>query len=226
MNLLYFILFSILIFLCTLIGYKKYHNTALYALAIGGVVNANFFTAGTYPIDIFGLSFGIDSIIYTLFIFCVILMYIKEGRSQAYLLAISSIVAIMFSAIMQLVSDLLSNGSSFAVWNSFINFFISSIASIIAIVTMIELCNYLSKYKLFKNPYIITIFGILICTFINSGIYYTSVILISGVRGNYIWELLFTSFIGKTFALACSILALALYLQIVKIYNKKHSEIK
>ena len=70
MNLLYFILFGLFIFLCSLIGGKKYRSTTLYALAIGGAVNANFFHAGFYPIDIFGLSFGIDSIIYSLFIFC------------------------------------------------------------------------------------------------------------------------------------------------------------
>ena len=221
MNLIWFILFGLAIFACTLIGYKRFHNTTLYALAIGGVVNANFFNAHTYPIDIFGISFGIDSIIYTLFVFCVILMYIKEGRKQAYLLAASSIIAIMFSATMQLVSDLLSKGTSFAVWNAFIDFTISSIVSAVAVIIMIETFRLLSnKFKLFNNPYILTLYGILLCTIINSTLYYGAVILLNGTNENTP-ILLLTSFIGKMFALGCSLLALYLFLIIRKAKENK-----
>ena len=77
-----FILFSIIIFLLSLVSYEKFRSTTLYALAIGGAVNANFFYAGNYPIFCFGIPFGIDSIIYTLFLFCVLLMFLKEGKKE------------------------------------------------------------------------------------------------------------------------------------------------
>ena len=64
-NFIWLLLFGIFVFSLTLIGYKKYHSTTLYALAIGGVVNANFFHAEYYPISCFDLPFGIDSFIYT-----------------------------------------------------------------------------------------------------------------------------------------------------------------
>ena len=105
-----YVLFSVAIFLLTLVGYHKYKMTTLYALAIGGIVNANFFHAQNYPIEFFGLPFGIDSILYTLFVFCVFVMYITEGKKQGYILAISSVVAIIISAAFQLFADLFTKG--------------------------------------------------------------------------------------------------------------------
>jgi len=212
MNFFYFTIFSILVFLSSLIGYKKFRNTTLYALAIGGVVNANFFHAGNYPINCFGLPFGIDSIIYVLFIFCVVVMYLKEGKKSAYTLAFSSIIAIMFSALMQLVAELLSKGSSIHVWFNFLTFTISSIASVIAIISMLEI---LSKLIKIKNSYLILIIGIVISTLLNTLIYYPLTVLIYGTPAN-ILILVLTSFIGKTIALICGILTLAIFNKIDK----------
>lgn len=187
-----------------LIGYKKFRSTTLYALAIGGVVNANFFHAGNYPIDCFGLPFGIDSIIYTLFAFCVILMFFNEGKGSAYLLAFSSIIAIFFSALMQLIADLLSQGSSMAVWNTFFTFCVSILASIIGVIVMLEI---LDKIKGKFNQYILCLFGILIISIINTGIYSPLTTLINGTPAN-IGTLLLTSIIGKLFALIISLFVL------------------
>ena len=216
MNIIYFLLFSVCVFLCALIGGKRFRNTTLYALAIGGVVNANFFHAGNYPISCFGLPFGIDSIIYTLFIFCVVIMFIKEGKGQAYLLAISSIVAIMFSAVMQLVSDILSKGSSLDVWLTFLTFTISALASIVAVIAMLEL---LEKLKTKVNKYTLLTIGILVVTIINTLIYYSSSLLLRGIPTN-IGIMLLTSFIGKFIALLCALFTLKL----INTYDKKHSK--
>lgn len=225
MNLLWFSLFGISMFMCTLIGFKKYHNTTLYALAIGGVVNSNLLTAYTYPIDIFGLSFGIDSIIYTLFVYCVVLMYLKEGKKSAYLLGISSIIAIMFSALMQFVGDSLSDKViSFDTLNTFGYFIIASFSSLVAIICMLEALDRFKKFKLFNNPYVVSIVGIIICTFVNFSIYYGTIVLFIGRTGTYLWELLLTSYLGKTYALLCSIIALYFYFKIKK--RNESKEIK
>lgn len=216
MNFIYFIIFAILIFMSTLIGYKKFRSTTLYALAIGGIVNANFFHAVNYPINCFGLSFGIDSVIYTLFVFCVIVMLIKEDKKSAYLLAFSSIIAIMFSAIMQLVSDLLSIGSSYQVWATFLTFLVSSLASVVAVIVMLEILDRL-KDKL--NNYLLLILGTFIATIINSIIYYPLSLLIYGIPSN-IYIFLLTTTIGKVIALLCGLLTLFIINKIDK--NKQH----
>ena len=97
MNFIFFVILGISLFLLSMVGYKKFRTTTLYALAIGGAVNANFFHAGNYPINCFGLPFGLDSIIYSLFTFCVIIMFFKSNKKDAYILTLSSIIAIIFS---------------------------------------------------------------------------------------------------------------------------------
>lgn len=212
MNLLYFIVFSLLVFLSLLLGGKKYRSTALYALAIGGIVNANFFHAGNYPFDIFGIPFGIDSTIYTLFIFCVIIMFIQDGLKQAYILSFSSIIAIMFSALMQLVAQLLSNGSSLLVWKEFLGFVISSFASVVTVVVMLSIINKLKT----KNHYWVLTLGIVLATIINTFIYYPLITILYGIPSN-IFDLLIGSVVGKTIAIGCSVLTLFL----LKLYDKR-----
>ena len=202
MNFILFLILCISLFLLSMVGYKKFRATTLYALAIGGAVNANFFHAGNYPINCFGLPFGLDSIIYSLFTFCVIIMFFKSNKKDAYILTFSSIIAIIFSACMQLFADLFTVGSSLQVWINFINFIVSSVASIIAIWAMLEIINKLKQKGL--NPYILLTLGMLIVAIINSSIYYTAATLINGMPENML-QLLLTSFIGKTIALLCAV---------------------
>lgn len=214
MNFIYFIVFSLIVFLSLLLGGKKFRSTALYALAIGGVVNANFFHAEAFPIECFELPFGIDSIIYTLFIFCVIVMQLKQDYKSAYLLAFSSIIAIMFSAIMQLVAELFIVGSSIVVWNTFLTFIISSISSVITVIAMIEI---LKKLKGKCSDYVLIIIGITIATVINTGIYFPVITLLMGTPNN-ILSLTLASFIGKMIAMLCALLTYFL----INLYDKKY----
>ena len=183
-------------------------------MAIGGAVNANFFHAGNYPINCFGLPFGIDSLIYTLFVFCVVVMLLKENKKSAYLLAFSGIIAIMFSALMQLISSLLSVGCSEYVWNTFFTFVISCIASVIALFVMIETIN---KIKHKFNNYWVMLIGILITIIIDSALYYPLATLINGAPES-ILSLVLTSFIGKAIALLFSLLTL----YFINKYEAKH----
>ena len=218
LNFVLFLLFGVSVFALSLIGYKNYRSTALYALAIGGVVNANFFHAAAYPINCFGLSFGIDSIIYTLFAFCVMVMLLKENKKSAYLLAFSSIIAILFSAAMQLFADLFSNGSSKNVWTIFVSFTVSAIASVIAVAVAVET---VSRLKNRINQYLCMALGIAIITLINSIIYHPLAILLNGAPVN-ISELLLTSVIGRLIALLYSVLMLYfINLTEKRIANKK-----
>jgi hypothetical protein len=222
MEFVLFILFSVIIFLLSLVSYEKFRSTTLYALAIGGVVNANFFYAGNYPIECFGIPFGIDSIIYTLFLFCVVLMFLKENKREAYILSISSIIAIVFSASMQLFASLFYTGSSVEVWKLFSTFMVSAGASFVSIWIMLELLAKLKNKGL--NQYLLLIIGLLLANKVNSAIYYTAATLINGTPSN-IWLLMVGSVIGKLIALGCAVLVLFLSNKIDKFilnYKKKN----
>ena len=208
-------MFSMVAFLLTLVGYKKYKMTTLYALAIGGIVNANFFHARNYPIEFFGLPFGLDSIIYTVFVFCVFLMYIKEGRKQGYLLAISSVVAIIISAALQLCTDLFTKGLNAESFRVFGIFFVSAFATMASIVLLIEL---LEKIKNKINQYLLLLISMLLVSFANTLIYCSLVELISNPVSN-IFTLLLTSLIGKCIAIGCSFVPFYL---INKIYKENN----
>lgn len=214
MNLVYFIIFSLFIFLASLLGGKKYRTTTLYALAIGGIVNANFFHAGNHPIDCFNLPFGIDSIIYTLFVYCVIVMFIQFGKKDAYLLSFSSIVAIILSALIEFITKILSNGYSVIYLNTLINFVVSALASLIAIYITFKILDLLKNKT---NKYILLIVSLFLCLIINTIIYYPIITVINNTPSN-IGILLLTSIIGKLIAILSALLAFFL----MCIYDKKH----
>ena len=218
MNFIYFLSFSAVIFLLSLVCYEKFRTTTLYALSIGGAVNANFFHAGKYPIMCFDLPFGIDSIIYSVFTYCIIIMFLKMSKREAYILTFSSIIAIMFSALMQLIAELFTIGSCPNVWKTFLTFFVSSAASLISIWLMLEILNKLKSKNL--SEYVLLIIGMLIVSVVNSLIYYSIVTWINGAPEN-ILILVLTSFIGKFIALICSIGALYLTNKIEKVIEKR-----
>ena len=205
MNLLYFVLFGLFIFLCVVLGGRKYRSTALYALAIGGVCNANFFHPGTFPIDIFGLTFGIDSIIYSLFIFCVIVMYFIKGKGQAYLLTVSSLIAVLLCALFQFVSDCLSNGYTTQTLISFLSFIISVVSTSLVVIIMLE-----SIYRINKkitNKYLLLLIGMSIAAVINTTLYYSITTLANQKYDSYLM-LVGTSLIGQGMSIAFGQLAL------------------
>ena len=218
MNFIWFVVFGIVVFLMSLICYEKFRATTLYALAIGGAVNANFFHAGIYPIECFGLPFGIDSIIYSLFLFCVFVMFVKVNKREAYILSFSSIVAIMFSAFMQLVSDLFSEGFTAGAWQTFATFLVSSVASLIAVWLMIECLDYLKKKNI--NSYLLLIFGMVVATFVNSVIYYPLATLINSVPDNML-QLLLASVIGKLISIILGLFVFYLINKVEVVIEKR-----
>jgi hypothetical protein len=222
MNFIYFLLFSAIIFLLSLVCYEKFRSTTLYALSIGGAVNANFFHAGKYPIYCFGLPFGLDSIIFSVFVYCVIIMFLKVSKRDAYILTFSTVIAIMFSAVMQLVAELFTIGSCFAVWKTFLNFSVSAVASLIAVWVMLETLDRLKNKN--QNQYVLMIVGMLIVSLLNSAIYYSIATWINGAPEN-IFILVLTSFIGKIIALACAIGALYLTSKIEKVIERRSQQV-
>ena len=215
MDFLFFLLFGVGVFSLSLIGHKKYHNTTLYALAIGGVVNANYFHSGNYPIDCFGLPFGIDSLIYTLFAFCVMVMLLRQDKKSAYLLAVSSIIAILFSALMELAAKALAGGDIVEAGTVFELFLISAVASVIAVIAAVETVHRLREKC---NPYVCMAVGIGLITVINSTIYYTATAFLRDA-GENIWMYIGTSFAGKAVALVYSLIAL----KILNLLQKKNA---
>lgn len=193
MKFILLLIFSFLLFLLTIIGFKKYKVTTLYALAIGGIVNANFFQAFKYPIECFRLPFGIDSIIYVLFIFCAFLMFYKSNKKDAYFLSLSSVLAIIISATFQFLADLFATGYSLDVLKVYLTFLSSALASSIMVIIVFECGN---KIKDKINKYIFMLIFLLTAFIIYNAINIPLYILINGNIKNATNILLTTCFGG------------------------------
>lgn len=205
-NFILFLLFGAGLFSLSLIGHKNYYHTTLYALAIGGIVNANYFHSANFPIDCFGLPLGIDSLIYTLFAFCVMTMLLQGDKRSAYMLALSSIVAIAFSACMELFSALLSQGSSPQVWRVFGRFAVSILANIVSVIVSVEM---VARLKTKYNPYVCMACGIAVLSIVNTAIYFPMFASFMALSGNT-WLHLWASLAGKTLGLLFSLIAFKL----------------
>lgn len=217
MGILFLLAVAILCFGLLFVG-KKFRYTILYTLAIGGAINSNFFNAGAYPIYAFGLPFGIDSILYTLFVFCVIFSFFKYSKKDAYLLMISSVLAIGFAAVMQYLAGAGSMGfENQANLFSFLGFLISIFATFLAVVSMLEFLSFLHKKGI--NYYVCILLGIILATVVNSIVYYSLTTLLSGGISENFFPLLWTSLIGKGIALVFSLLTAFL----LEIFDKRKS---
>lgn len=209
MKILYLIITALVCYSAILLCKRKHRSALLYTLAIGGVVNSNFFHAGITPIYVGSLPFGLDSIIYTLFVFCVMTMFLYEGKKQAYALLVSSLAAILFSALVQFAAYAAVKGwSDIDNLKLFATFLISIFASAVALVASIELAEVFRR-KNMANWLNLTI-GLIISTVLNSALYYGLSAWLNGGLGAE-FALTFTaSVIGKLIAIAFSIITYVL----------------
>lgn len=224
MNLLYYTLLAFALFFATMIAFEKKNiwGTVIGALGVGGVVNSGFFTAASYPIDIFGLSFGVDSIIYTLFVFTVILKYLYWDKKEALIFAISASAALLFAAFIELTANAFSTGHTEVAWRKFGVLALSAFATITAGVSMIYILDAIkNKWKL--NQYWLLIIGLVYSTLVNSTIYFGLVTFISGTKFSF--EILGTSYLGKSIAIVAAVSSFGvlklLEKHIIKIKEKK-----
>ena len=206
MNLLYLVLLAIVVFLATLICFerKSVWSTIIAALGIGGIVNANFFNASDYPIDVFGWDFGIDSIIFTLFIFTVILKFLYQGKKEAYIFTFSAVAAVMFAAVYEVVAKAFTVGHSEEIWRHFGGFIISIVATIAACSAIIEIMDLLRKKSKIHDFWSVLI-GLIVATLVNSTIYYGLYSVVTNTE--LVIELVYTSYFGKLIAIAFAMMS-------------------
>jgi hypothetical protein len=159
-QLIYYSLFLILIFFASLIWYKKCLSISLYALAIGGVVGSLYY-GSSKPIDIFGLNFNLASIIFTLYLFSLMMMFICFSRYNALSLMISSLIAMLLSIIIDSTAVFLSNGVSVEFWKEIHRLVTMFTSTLISSLVMIYFVNFLKK-RFNINDYLSLIIGMLI----------------------------------------------------------------
>lgn len=205
MNFLFLVGIAIFCVTAIVLGLKWFGKDALYVLAFGLAIGSNVYNIGNYGFYIGDYLFGIDSIIYTMFVFCVILAYLKYGVATAKNLVISIMCSIMLTGLLQFVASWVSVGFSSGIVWGLVSFALSAIATGVAIWVALVL------FKLFydhKCPSVLNVFiFFVIVTLLNSIIYFGGVAVFNQLTFDLV-NVLTASYIGKLFA---TLLCLGVY---------------
>jgi len=197
-SLVFFTIFTIVIFVLFFIALIIFKKDALFTVGIGSIIGANIYNIGSYPIFLGSLVFGLDSIIYTIFVFCVLLMYIQYGKSAMKSVLYTSVASIFFTALLGFAGSYSQNGvSSGLIWSS-LSYLNSIIATLIAIYAMIFVFDWLRKKHF--NSYFNIIIVLIIALVLNTIIYFGLTFIFSGSLGSDFLNSLAGSSIGKVIA--------------------------
>lgn len=218
MDFLFLVLTAVLVFVILIVSNRFWGKDALFVVGIGCAIGSNIYNVGDYGIVIGNLVFGIDSVIYTVFVFVVLLCLKNYDEKSAFTLLYSAMGSIMLSALLVFIASWASAGfASNLIWG-FVSYLISVIATFAALFITIKLFKYFEGKNL--NVYLNFLINVLIASFINSLIYFGAVAIISGFEENFLGQL-GASYIGKLMSTAFSLLT---YFICTKLPYKKIDE--
>lgn len=185
---------------------RKWHDYALlYTIAIGFAVNANIYNSFTTPVTCGNIVFAVDSILYTGFMFTIMICAREYGIKKAKIITSSTIAAILLSAVIELFANMSAFGYGNAQITKLFSYVFSAIGTFAGVWVMLWIYEKLDKRRL--NVYVNFAICVLLASIINSAIFYGFNVLTSGVAENFGWILL-GSYIGKVFSI---LLGLATY---------------
>ncbi|MDD2227633.1 MAG: hypothetical protein PHH71_03560 [Clostridia bacterium] len=173
-------------------------------MGIGCVIGANLYNANDFPIQVGNLVFGIDSIVYTVFVFSILLAYIDYGNKLMKEVLYCSAGSILLTALLALSGNFFQVGLTDSVLLNFFYYFFSLIGTLAAIYLMIYVYKKLeNKINIYLNIAI----ALVIASIINSAVYFgLSFIMVGGLGGAFL-QTLVGSYIGKTISLCFCLVA-------------------
>ena len=142
MDFLFLVLTAVLVFAILIVSNRFWGKDALFVVGIGCAIGSNIYNVGDYGIVIGNLVFGIDSVIYTVFVFVVLLCLKNYDEKSAFTLLYSAMGSIMLSALLVFIASWASAGfASNLIWG-FVSYLISVIATFAALFITIKLFKY------------------------------------------------------------------------------------
>lgn len=171
------IIFMIVGFGLTTLFRKWIDIPTLLAVAIGCACNANFFTSMTYPINIGPFTFSFEIVLYTLFIYTVLIRILDYGYNAAKVMTFTSIAAIIISAVIELTVMLSRNGFTSIVFKNFSYYLFSSVGTLLGVWLMIAITIGLTKHKV--SCYIIIPLALVAASVVHSVIFYGGIALVN-----------------------------------------------
>ena len=175
----------------------------LLAVAIGCAVNANIFNPIKYPINVGPFIFSIEAILYTLFMYTIVVRILDYGYKAAKTMTLTSVAAIIISAIIEFVALVSYEGFAVSTLKTFSFYFLSSLGTIAGVWIMILLTIQLRKKNV--NSYVIIPIAIITSGLIHSIIYYGGMALIEWDINDNAVAMILGAIIGKGVCIGLSV---------------------
>ena len=175
----------------------------LLAVAIGCAVNANLFTPISYPIKVGELTFSFEIVLYTLFMYTIVIRILDYGYKAAKTMTFTSVAAIVISAIIELFAELADKGFKDFVFKDFSLYLFSSLGTMIGVWVMVLITIGCRKKNI--SSYIIIPLAITASSIIHAIIYYSGMSLVEWQSGIYTLRLALGTIIGKAVCIGLSV---------------------
>ena len=175
----------------------------LLAVAIGCAVNANIFTPLNSGVTVGPFVFSIEAILYTLFMYTIVIRILDYGYKAAKTMTLTSVAAIIISAIIEFVALVSYEGFAVSTLKTFSFYFLSSLGTIAGVWIMILLTIQLRKKNV--NSYVIIPIAIITSGLIHSIIYYGGMALIEWDINDNAVAMILGAIIGKGVCIGLSV---------------------
>ena len=148
----------------------------LLAVAIGCAVNANIFNPYTAPIVVGPFTFSIEIVLYTLFMYTIIVRILDYSYADAKRMTFTSIAAILISAFIELMALLMTKNDVSEAFKSFAIYVFSSIGTVAGVWIMVLITIVCRKKNI--SPYLIIPFAIIPASLIHAAFFYGGMIIV------------------------------------------------
>ena len=176
----------------------------LIAVAIGCAVNANIFNPLTAPIEVGPFTFSIEIVLYTLFMYTLVVRMLDYGYGEAKRMTLTSVAAIIISAIIELVAKLMVSGFAIDTFKEFSYYLFSVVGTILGVWLMIWITILCRKKNV--NVYLIIPLAIITSSIIHSIFFYGGIALVEWKIGVYTAFDALGTVIGKAVCILLSML--------------------
>ncbi len=200
----FWIIMAVIIFAFITLVRRWYDYSILFTIAIGFAVNANIFNSSNVPVYLGDLVFAIDSILYTGFMFAVIICAREYGVRKAKILTSSSIAAILVSASIEFLANVSSFGYATEYLISTLSYVYSALGTFLGVWLMLYIYSKLDALK--THVALNFIFCVIITSVVNTAVYYGLMALTLGSI-IAVWQVLLGSFIGKIICIALGLIS-------------------
>ena len=205
---------AVVVAVAFIIGYYFFRKDSLYVLGIGAAVSSNVYNVNAYSIDAGWLIFGLDSVIYILFVFCVMVACKDFGKQSAKAITFSSMAGIMLTAIF----DFFAKWATIGIAKDVIWGFVSFAISVCAIYLSISLGLWLYEKMRNKCAYFVNLGVSIVVSSVTNSIIYFGVMFIIGADlfGNF-----FGTLVGSVIGKIGTLLILLCAYEVVRLLDNK-----